>query len=271
MTHTFKAARFELGDDGIARFTMTRPDILNPLTDDLRHDLAAMVDAVEGNPAVKALIWAGEGRAFSAGGNVKGMAERKTAEPTEARLRLFDAHHWLERLFNLDCPVIAVVDGLAYGGGLSFCLVSDFVLASPKARFSCVFGRIGLVPDLAVFYTLPRIVGLSTAKELMYTARSFDADEAKAMGIVHSIHSSETLMDAAESFAQRLAKGSKAAIAFTKRTVNGAFEAGYRDLVDAEANGQALMFTTAFHKEAVRRFVDKESPLYDWDRMNQGG
>ncbi|WP_417515078.1 enoyl-CoA hydratase/isomerase family protein [Minwuia sp.] len=266
MTEQWKASKFELADNGVAIWTMTCPEIMNPLTDDLNSDFNTLVDRVQGNPDVRALIMAGEGRAFSAGGNVKGMVNR-TFDAHASRNRLVSAHEWVERLYNMDCPVIAAVDGLAFGGGLSFCLLADFVMASPKARFCCVFGRIGLMPDLGVLYTLPRIVGMATAKELMYTARSFDADEAKDMGIVHSIYASADLMGAAESFAARLAKGSKAAMAITKRTVNGSYEMSYRDLVDAEANGQALMFTTDFHKEAVRRFVEKEPRLYDWDAM----
>jgi len=265
-TEQWDASRFELGDDGIAVWTMTEPEIMNPLTPQLDADFHRLVARVHGASDVKALILAGEGKAFSAGGNVKGMVQREF-NAHESRNRLLSAHRWVEGLYNLDCPVIAAVDGLAFGGGLSFCLLADFVMASPEARFCCVFGRIGLIPDLGVLYTLPRIVGMAKAKELMYTARSFDAEEARDLGIVLAIHSSETLMHEAKTFAGRLAQGSKSAMALTKRVVNGAYEMPYRDVVDAEANGQALMFTTDFHKEAVRRFVDKEPRLYDWDAM----
>lgn len=267
MTHQYKSARFEIDGDGIARFTMCKPEIMNPLTDDLRDDFEAMVNAVEGNADVKVLILAGEGRAFSAGGNVKGMAERKDQPVAQMRMRMYDAHNWLERLYNIDCPVIAKVDGLAYGGGFAFALVADFIFASPKARFCSVFGRIGLMPDLGVLYTLPRVVGMAAAKDLMFTCRSIDVEEAKALGIVHQIHRSEDLDDAVDTFAQRLSHASKDAIAITKRTVNSVFESTYSDVVDAEANGQPLMFTTGFHQEAVRRFVSKEASLYDWDKM----
>lgn len=268
MSGSYKSVRFEIAD-GIARFTMNQPEILNPLTDDLKDDFIRMVDEVEGNEAVRVLIIAGEGRAFSAGGNVKRMHEaaQTGVDTMAARRSLLSAHDWLERVWNLDCPVIAAVDGLAYGGGLSFALISDFVLASTRARFCCVFGRIGLVPDLGVMYTLPRIVGMQRAKELMYTARSFGPEEAQSLGIVHSVHEPEALMPAVDAFAARLAQGSRAALAQMKRTVNASFESSYRDIVSAEADGQALMFTTPFNQEAVRRFVHKESPLYDWDRM----
>ncbi len=270
MSEGYRSVRFEIAD-GIARFTMNRPEILNPLTEDLRADFKRMLDEVEGNEAVRVLVLAGEGRAFSAGGDVKGMYERaKTGVDTAGvRRSLLQAHDWLERLRNLEVPVVAAVDGLAFGGGFSFALVSDFVFASSRARFCCVFGRIGLVPDLAVMYTLPRVVGMQRAKELMYTARSFGPEEAQAMGIVHSVHEPDALAAAVDAFAGRLARGSREALAQMKRTVNASFESGYGDMARAEADSQALMFTTGFNHEAVRRFVEKEDPLYDWDRLQR--
>ncbi|MDF1720656.1 MAG: enoyl-CoA hydratase/isomerase family protein [Minwuia sp.] len=271
MTHEFKATDFSIGEDGIARFTMTRGDIMNPLTEDLRSDFVAMLDQVQGNTDVKVLIIAGEGRAFSAGGDVKGMANRQFADPSVAQQRMYSTHNWLERLWNLDCPVIAAVDGLAYGGGFAFALMADFVFASPKARFCSVFGRIGLMPDLGLLYTLPRIVGMQAAKDLMYTCRSIDVEEARSMGIVYAIHPSDTLMGEVETFAERLTHGSKSAMTVTKRAVNKTFEASYAETVTAEATGQPLLFTTDFHKEAARRFVSKEPSMFDWDRMNKSG
>ncbi|MDF1732834.1 MAG: enoyl-CoA hydratase/isomerase family protein [Minwuia sp.] len=271
MTHEFKATSFAIGDDGIARFTMTRGDVLNALTQDLRNDFVAMLDLVQGNMDVKVLIIAAEGRAFSAGGDVKGMAKREFADPSVAQQRMYSTHNWLERLWNLDCPVIAAVDGLAYGGGFAFALLADFVFAGPKARFCSVFGRIGLMPDLGLVYTLPRVVGMQAAKDLMYTCRSIDVEEAKSMGIVYAVHPSETLMDEVETFAGRLAQGSKSAVSVTKRAVNKTFEASYAETVTAESTGQPLLFTTDFHKEATRRFVSKEPSLYDWDRMSKSG
>jgi len=167
--------------------------------------------------------------------------------------------------------VVAAVVGLAYGGGFAFALMADFVFAGPRARFCSVFGRIGLMPDLGLLYTLPRVVGMQAAKDLMYTCRSIDVEEAKSMGIVYAVHPSETLMEAVETFAGRMTHASKSAITVTKRAVNKTFEASYAETVTAEATGQPLLFTTDFHKEAARRFVAKEPSLYDWDRMNKSG
>lgn len=266
MAREFTDAVFTV-EDGVARFHMNRPDVLNALTPELVEDFAQLVNRVQSAPDIKALILSGEGRAFSAGGNVKGMGERQNVAPTDGRARVLALHDWLERLYDLDCPVIAAVDGLAFGGGLSLALVADFVLATPRSRFSAVFGRIGLIPDMGVIHTLPRLIGVQAAKEIMYTARALSAEEAKTLGLIYAIHEPEDLMTEADALARRLAQGSKNAIAVTKKLVNRSFNTDYRTMAEMEADGQALMFTTDYHKEAVRRFIDKEPPMYDWDAL----
>ena len=265
MSHTFTDAIFEV-TGGVARFTLNCPRKLNALTAELKNDFVAMLDQVEGNPQVKALIIAGEGRAFSAGGDVSSMGASE--KPTHLfRDRVQSMHRWMKRLYDLDCLVIAEVNGLAYGGGMALALAADFVLASPKARFCAVFGRIGLIPDMAMLYTLPRAVGTQRAKELMYTARSIGAEEAQALGIVLAVHSDNELRNESERLARRLAQGSRQAIGLTKHLVNRSHESDYDTMAELEANGQAMMHDTDFHQEAVRRFGAKEPSLYNWDDL----
>lgn len=267
MSGTFIDAIFKIDDTGIATFTINRPDILNALTPELKDDFVLLLDTVQGNDAVKALIITGTGRAFSAGGNVKGMGDAANTKPEKTRDRMMKLHEWLVRLHNLDCPVIAAVNGLAFGGGLALALQADFVLASETASFSSVFGRIGLVPDMALFYTLPRAVGMQKAKELMYTARSMSAQEANEMGLLYGVYARDDLMPAARSLAGRLAQGSKAAIGLTKKIVNRSFQSDYATMAELESDGQAILFTTDYHREAVGRFQNKEPALYNWDKM----
>ncbi len=269
MSHKFTDATFEIDDKGIAVFTMNRPDVLNALTPDLKNDFIGMLDLVQGNDDVSALILTGIGRAFCAGGNVKGMGNSKETQPEKARAKMLEMHEWLVRLHNLDCPVIAAVNGLAFGGGLALALQADIVLAAEDASFSSVFGRIGLVPDMAVLYTLPRAIGMQRAKEIMYTARSISAKEAEDLGMLYGVYSSNELMPAAMELAGRLAQGSKSAISLTKKIVNRSFQSDYATMAELESDGQAILFSTDFHKEAVRRFQSKEPPLYNWDKMGE--
>ena len=269
MNDAYTDATFNIDDNGVAQFTMNRPDLLNALTDGLKADYIHMLDTVQNNDDIKALIIAGNGRAFSAGGNVKAMGDPERSKPVHGRSRILKMHEWLERLHNLDCPVIAAVDGMAFGGGFALALQADFILASERATFSSVFGRIGLVPDMAVLYALPRAVGMQKAKELMFTARSISAREADAMGLLFAIHGEDELLPAAQALAARLAQGSKHAIGVTKQITNRSFQSDYASMAEMEADAQAIMFTTDFHKEAVRRFQSKETPLYNWDAMDK--
>jgi len=266
---TFQSARLDIVNTGVATFTLNRPEALNALSPDLKEDFQTMVDFVDGNADIKALILTGEGRAFCAGGDVKGMTNRLADGPGASRQGILEVHGWLQRLHNIDCAVIAAVDGLAFGGGFSLALVADFVFASPKAKFCSVFSRIGLMPDMALAYTLPRVVGAAMAKDLMFTGRSISAREAKELGIVHSIIEEGDVLTAAQDYAARIAIGPKTAVALSKRLVNKTFQSNYNDIADAEADGQTLLFNSDFAQEAVRRFVEKEPPLYNWDTMHK--
>ena len=269
MAPTFQSARLDIANTGVATFTLNRPEALNALSPDLKEDFQTMVDFVDGNADIKALILTGEGRAFCAGGDVKGMTNRLADGPGASRQGILEVHGWLQRLHNIDCAVIAAVDGLAFGGGFSLALVADFVFASPKAKFCSVFSRIGLMPDMALAYTLPRVVGAAMAKDLMFTGRSISAREAKELGIVHSIIEEGDVLTAAQDYAARIAIGPKTAVALSKRLVNKTFQSNYNDIADAEADGQTLLFNSDFAQEGVRRFVEKEPPLYNWDTMNK--
>ncbi len=270
MPPTFNCARLDVGNDGVATFTMARPEALNALSPGLKADFQTMVDFVEGNEDIRALVLTGEGRAFCAGGDVKGMTDRLADGPGPSRQGILEVHGWLQRLHNLDCAVIAAVDGLAFGGGFSLALVADIVFASPKSKFCSVFSRIGLMPDMALAYTLPRVVGPTLAKDLMFTGRSISAAEAKELGIVHSVIDSEDgVLAEAQAYAARIARGPKTAVAMTKRLVNKTFQSSYGDIADAEADGQTLLFTSPFSQEAIRRFVEKEPALYNWDQMTK--
>jgi 2-(1,2-epoxy-1,2-dihydrophenyl)acetyl-CoA isomerase len=249
----------------VATFTLNRPEALNALSWDMREDFKALINFVDGNEAIGALVLAGEGRAFCAGGDVTTMTDRTAGGPGPARQSILDVHQWLLRLYNIDCPVIAAVDGLAFGGGFSLALAADLVFASEKAKFCAVFARIGLMPDMGLAYTLPRAVGPQMAKDLMFSGRSIDAAEALALGIVHSVYPAGEALAAAQAYAARLTEGPKTAQALTKRLVNKSFERNWQDIADAEADGQTLLFTSDFSKEAIRRFLAKEPALYNWD------
>jgi 2-(1,2-epoxy-1,2-dihydrophenyl)acetyl-CoA isomerase len=258
---------------GVAEFAHQRPVRRNPISMELRQDYADMLDRIEGDPAVRALVIFGEGGVFCAGGDLKGLKERlASADPAvnsaEAmQRRVGAAHVWFGRLRDLPIPVVAAVDGAAFGAGLSLALAADFVLASTRARFAASFIRIGMLPDLAALHTLPRLIGLAAAKEMMFTGRALEAQEARALGLVHAIYPPELLREQARAFAARFVGASAHALAQTKRMLNRSFESSYETVRDFEASGQGIASTTPAHAAALERFIQGEPPLFDWDRM----
>ncbi|MBL4873528.1 MAG: enoyl-CoA hydratase/isomerase family protein [Rhodobacteraceae bacterium] len=267
MTEAFQTLTYEIrGRTGL--ITFTRPEVRHSLDIPMRTELAALIPRIRANRDLRALVITGSGGAFCAGGDLKALSEEeRPAEVNRERVSLL--HTWFYELCNLELPVIAAVDGPAYGAGMNFALAADFVLATPRARFCAVFGRIGLVPDLGGFFLLPRIVGMSRAKELVMTARSFDAEEAKDMGIVLEIHAPDDLLDAAMKMAARFDTSSRLAMGMAKSILNQSFDNDYRSLAEMEATAQALCMTSDYHKGAIKRFLGKKPLEFDWDRLSK--
>jgi 2-(1,2-epoxy-1,2-dihydrophenyl)acetyl-CoA isomerase len=260
---------FDVSDD-IATITFNRPEALNALSNDLSQAFGErLIECKErAGDDIKALIITGAGRAFCAGGDVKAMnTDKRTPERQRARLRASQSR--ILDVLNIELPVVSLVNGPAAGAGANLALAADFVFATPKGMFMQAFGRIGLVPDWGGFYVLPRLVGLQKAKELIFTARKVGAEEAHAMGMVHTLVSEENAMAEAREFAGRLAQGSTTAIGIAKNILNQSHNLDMRTLLELEAAGQGICTDTDFHREAVRRFSNKEPALYDWDAMSK--
>jgi len=259
-------------EEGIARFMHQRPATRNALSLELRADYADMLDRVESDPGIRALVLIGSGGSFCAGGDLKAMKERQAGPDPDARSafamrrRILDGHAWVERLRSLEMPVVAAVDGPAVGAGFSITLAADFILASSRAVFCMSFAKVGLVPDLGAFYFLPRAIGMPLAKELVFTARRVSAAEGKQLGFVHSIHAPQTLEAEAMQFAGRFTSGPREAMGMTKRLMNRSFETPYATLAELEAQAQAVASTTRFHDGAVSAFLRGEPAAFDWDR-----
>ena len=167
-------------------------------------------------------------------------------------------------LASLDKPLIAAVDGVAFGAGLSMALYADIVLVSTRARLAMVFHRIGLVPDVGAWYQLPRVVGLQRAKELIYSAREFGADEAVRMNIALEALAPEALMPRAMELARSLAGASPTAFSLSKRALAATLQSDLETMLDMEASSQAIALSSAYFREAIRRFAAKEPAQFCW-------
>ncbi len=249
--------------EGIATLTLNRPERKNALDLSIRNEIAAAIGHVRETEEVRALILTGAGGDFCSGGDLRSMAEGDiTAEA--GRRRMQGIHAWLRDLMEFDRPVISAVDGAAFGAGFGLALAADFILATPRARFCASFQRVGLVADSGLFYTLPRMIGLQRAKALLYSARELDAATAQDWGIVFEVVPAETLAERARAIAAGLASASPTALALTKSALARSFESDLGTMLEIEAAAQGIVFSTDYHRAAVRRFLDKQPVAFQW-------
>lgn len=260
------ALRFER-QGSTAVLTLDDPASRNALAGPVKDGLQQALARIRADGGIRAVILAGANGAFCAGGDLRGIAAAK-GQPSDAlRARMQATHALFRELLSLEIPVIAAVDGAAYGAGFSLALAADFVLVTPRARFCMVFMRVGLVPDCGATYTLPRVVGAQRARELFLSAREVGADEALRLGIAMEQHASDTLLPRALALAASFAGASPLAQGLVKRMTldAGAMETAFEN----EANGQALCFQTAAHREAVQRFFDKQPAAFQWPAFQE--
>ena len=243
--------------DGIAFITINRPERRNAFDLEVREGIAQAVFEARDDDSVRAVVITGAEGVFCAGGDLRSLSEAKRPVFKD-RDRIRRLHAWFRELVNLEKPVIAAVDGPAFGAGFNLALACDFVLATPRARFCAVFGRIGLVPDLGGFFLLPRIVGLQRAKDLVFSAREVDAGEASDLGIVMRVVPVENLLPEALALAARYHDASTEALGIAKNILNRSFNLDQDTLAELESSAQALAIHTAYHDEAVANFLQKQ-------------
>ncbi|GAB2810306.1 enoyl-CoA hydratase/isomerase family protein [Streptomyces chlorus] len=231
---------------------LNRPRRRNALDLQDRRDLIAALDAAAEDLEVVSIVLTGAGPMFSAGGDIKSMP----TDPEIARVRLRVLTELVNRMVKGPKPIISAVEGGAFGLGLSLVAATDFVVASREARFAASFGRLGLVPDTGLFWTLPRRIGAARAKELMLLTNDFTAQEADAMGLVTELVDAGSALDRALELAERLAQGSPAMYAETK-ALCAQPEQDLASVLESEAEAQVRMLATDFFSEAQEKFFKR--------------
>lgn len=243
--------------------TLNKPERRNAFDLDMRRAIAEAVQAARDEDNVKAVVLTGAGDTFCAGGDLKSLTEEERPA-WDCRDRVRRLHPWFRELVNLEKPVIAAVEGAAFGAGFNLALASDIVIAAADARFCAAFARIGLIPDLGGLYLLPRIVGLQRAKEIVFTARELDAQEAMSMGIAFAVRPNGATLDEAMGLAARFADAPTEALGMAKNILNRSFNLDQDTLAELESYAQAIAMQTDYHRGAVRRFLDKKPLNYKW-------
>lgn len=247
--------------NGVATITLNRPELRNALNDEMRAELIAAFDWADASREVRAVILTGAGKGFCSGGDIGGMRARLDAPAGEVAFngwkRQKQTHRGVGVIRNLSKPVIAAVNGAAFGLGLDMALACDFIIVADGAKLSMSFIKRGLVSDGGGMYFLPRRVGLSKAKELILTGRVVEPEEALSIGMVDRIATPEALLAEAQAWAEELSQGSPAAVALTKAILDQTFESTADEIFTLGREAQAICYTSAEHRASVEAFLNK--------------
>ena len=248
-------------DDGVALVALNRPEVRNAIDDALRAEFVAALERIASDESVRAVVLTGNGKSFCAGGDISGMKERLKAPAGQVAFngwrRQGQTHKSVALLHGMPKPVVAAVNGAAAGLGCDMALACDFIMASQNAQFTMSFVKRGLVSDGGGMYFLPRRVGLPRAKELIFTGRGVDANEALAIGLADRVVSAETLIADAKAWARELGRGSRTAIALSKAILDRTFETAEEQVFAFGRQAQAVCYTTAEHQDSVNSFLQK--------------
>ncbi|MDN4075704.1 MULTISPECIES: enoyl-CoA hydratase-related protein [Fictibacillus] len=242
---------------GVAWITLNRPEKLNAFTSVMHKEMLSALKMAGKDEEVRAVVITGAGRAFCSGQDLGG-----SENPDYGEVLRQGYNPMVQALVSIEKPVIAAVNGVAAGAGMSLALACDFRVASDKASFIEAFIHVGLVPDSGNLYFLPRLVGHAKAMELAVLGEKVTAEQAKEFGLVTKVVSDATFVQEVETFAVRLANMPTKAIGLIKRYMNKSWESDLTEVLEYEALAQKTAGGTVDHKEGVTAFMEKRKPVF---------
>lgn len=254
-------------DHGIATITLNRPDIRNAITHrEIIEEIKSVCKQVNEDLNVKALIVTAIDPAYSSGGNVKDMKDRKgmfQGTPAEIMEKYrSNLQEVLLTVYNVEVPTIAAVNGSAVGAGCGLALMCDIRVASRKATFGETFLNVGLVTGDGSAFTLPRTIGMAKACELIFTGATIDADTALSVGLINYVVEHEQLLAKANEIAANIASKPPQALRMTKRLIRTGQHSTLVHIMEEAAAFQSLCHYTADHMEALSAMFEKRQPKF---------
>jgi len=244
--------------DGVATITLNRPDAFNALDLTLGRELFHAVLEVDDDVSVRAVVVTGAGKAFCAGGDVKAFVDNLGRIGAHIKELTTYLHGAVSRLARTEKPVIVAVNGVAAGGGMSFALCGDLVLAAESARFTMAYSKIAATPDGSSSYYLPRLIGLRRAMELYFTNRVLSAREAQEWGLVTRVVPDAELAKEAQALARELAQGPTKAFGAAKRLFHQSTSESLETQMELEAQAIAASGRTEDFRAGIGAFAAKQ-------------
>jgi len=250
-------------DNGIVTITLNRPDRLNAFIDHMRRDLAEALEETGSDPHVRVVVINGAGRAFCAGGDVQFMAELVERNESEEFARLLGAaRRVVLGIRQMTKPVIASIEGPAFGAGFNLALACDLRIASSTATFSQAFVKLGFLPDWGGTYFLPRMVTSNIACEMFFLGDPIDAARALQLGLINRVVAPEELEAETRKLAERLREGPAVSIAAAKHAVYASEHDTLEKMLQYEVEAQVRCFESEDGREGVRAFLEKRPPKF---------
>lgn len=264
--HKARHFLFETDEDGrVATITLSRPEKKNPLTFESYEELGELFRSLARASDVRAVILTGADNNFSSGGDVFDIIEPLTRMPMPDLLDFTRMTGDLVRQIRA-CPqpVIAAVDGICAGAGAILAMAADFRIATPEARTAFLFTRVGLAgADMGACGILPRIIGQGRASELLFTGRAMTAQEGQNWGFYNTLHERPDLLNEAQRFARTVADGPWFAHAMTKKMLDQEWAMGIDQIMESEAQAQAICMATGDFRRAFEAFAAKAKPRFE--------
>jgi 2-(1,2-epoxy-1,2-dihydrophenyl)acetyl-CoA isomerase len=248
-------------ENKIATLTLNRPEVFNSFNREMALLLQNEMDSCEKNPEVRAIIITGSGKAFCAGQDLK---EVTSPELNPGFKKILEEHYnpIITRIRNIEKPIIGAINGVAAGAGANIALACDVVVASENASFIQAFSKIGLVPDSAGTFFLPRLIGFQKASALMMLGDKVSAEEAEKLGMVYKVVSSENFIEEVNNIASILANMPTKALGLTKRLLNNSMQNSLEEQLNLESKLQIESAQSEDYAEGVDAFVNKRKPEF---------
>ncbi|WP_347374110.1 enoyl-CoA hydratase-related protein [Aequorivita sp. Q41] len=247
--------------NNIATLTLNRPEVFNSFNREMALLLQSELDAAEKNPEVRAIVITGNGKAFCAGQDLK---EVTSPELNPGFKKILEEHYnpIISRIRAIEKPVIGAINGVAAGAGANIALACDVVIASENASFIQAFSKIGLVPDSAGTFFLPRLIGFQKASALMMLGDKVTAEEAEKLGMVYKTVAAENFEESVNKIALTMANMPTKALGLTKRLLNNSMQNSLEEQLNMESKLQIEAAQSEDYAEGVDAFVNKRKPNF---------
>lgn len=246
--------------EGVALWRLNQPDLRNPLSPELKAAFTEGLADFTTDPAQRVLVITGTDEVFCSGGDLRSMAS--TPGTVATRQRMAQSHAFIRAMAAVEKPIVMAVNGAAVGAGASLAMLGDVIVSSDRGWFASGFPKVGVLPDLGLLYTLPRIIGMARAKDFVLTLRRYDAAEALAIGMVSRVLPHDTLLEEVMKLATGMARGPGVSLGLAKRLMNLGMTDTFDSYLVREELGQAVVFGTEDFLEGTRAFLEKRKPRF---------